>query len=89
MKLLNCMRCHDILSLTDGKLRTCRCGQSEGRYINELEVLYKGQCRILGIANSEYTSSLKALTTLDEKGNSVPTFKWFVILEGRNIRKIG
>lgn len=87
MKLLNCRECHDILLILD-TMRECRCKKSSARYINDIKVLYKGPCRILGIANSAYVKSLKEKTTLDDLGLSSPRYEWFEILEGQNIKKV-
>ena len=87
MKLLNCLKCHDIRALVENKFSVCNCGASSGRYINQFEAEYSGPSRILGISNYDYVKSIKVETKLDERGNSTPRWGWFVILEGRNIHK--
>ena len=86
MKLLNCRECHDILLILD-TMRECRCKKSSARYINDIKVLYKGPCRILGIAKLGLRQVSQGKTTLDDLGLSSPRYEWFEILEGQNIKK--
>lgn len=88
MKLLNCLKCHDIVELAYQVTRVCKCGESSGKYIDELYAEYSGHCRILGISNKDYVRSIQEKTTLDSRGNSTPRFEWFVILEGQHIKKL-
>lgn len=76
MKLLNCQKCHDIISLGFIE-RKCLCGASRGKYINEIVAIYSGPSRILGIRNSEYKVS-----------RPEHDYVWFVIPEGNNIKKL-
>jgi hypothetical protein len=89
--LLNCTSCHDIISLAElatATTRSCHCGKSSGKYVDDLWVHYSGPARILGLLNSEYTRSLKEPTRISALGLSEPTFKWFVIVEGEHIKKV-
>ncbi len=57
MKLLNCLKCHDIVKLADER-RRCLCGASAGEYTDDVYALVSGPCRVLGIANHEYAHTL-------------------------------
>lgn len=88
MKLLNCLECHDIVSLvpnyhTNGGKRHCWCEQSQAGYVDELWVEYSGPCRILGMINSEYSLSIKAKVI-----PYLTRYDWFPIPEGNNIKRI-
>lgn len=87
MKLLNCLECHDIVSLVpsfkDRGSRFCWCGSSYAQYIDEILVEYGGPCRILGMSNSEYRESIKAKVI-----PYITRYDWFPIPEGNNIKRI-
>lgn len=51
MKLLNCTVCHDIVKLYSD-LRSCRCGKSHGRYIDDNKALHDGPSRIISLRNA-------------------------------------
>lgn len=58
MKLLRCNECCDIFNLTE-LWKACSCGETKGRYINDLEAIYDGDCTPIGFANfSFYTGVL-------------------------------
>lgn len=51
MKLLICDLCHDVVGLAPVE-RACACGESSGRYTDELHVVeVEGPCRVLGFPN--------------------------------------
>jgi len=58
MKLLLCMKCSDIFSLTFED-RTCKCGETSGKYIDDLNAEIKGECMPIGFANSSFINALK------------------------------
>ena len=76
MKLLNCQRCHDIVKIRKG-VRTCACGRSSAYYVDPRWVEYKGPARILMISNEEYA-----------RASPEQNYRWFVIPDGHDIRKI-
>lgn len=85
MKLLHCNLCHDIILLTS-KPRTCLCGQSQGQYIDDLNVEYSGQGIILGIDNKSFkkAKAIFQMSTLLEgelEHNRGIHFEAFIILE--------
>ena len=56
MKLIYCPVCKDIVKLTR-RIRSCQCGQSSGRYKDDVNAIISGRSIPLGIDN---TSFLKA-----------------------------
>lgn len=75
MKLLMCLHCHDIFNLNLDE-KTCRCGKTKGKYIDELHAEYSGEHAIpLGFTN---TSLIKAIQNQPEDGLG-ETFTAFVI----------
>jgi hypothetical protein len=58
MKLIYCPNCYDIVKCqkTD---RTCQCGQSGGRYLDDLNAIYWGKAIPLGLANSSFVRALR------------------------------
>jgi len=58
MKLIFCSNCKDIVRL-QRELRTCKCGESSGRYINNYDAEIEGNCIPLGFANSSLVNALK------------------------------
>jgi len=50
MKLLLCRKCTDIIKLTT-LTKFCECGQSGGKYLDNLNAVYCGQGIPLGINN--------------------------------------
>ena len=54
MKLLFCLRCHDLIRLHPqaGRARECDCKKSSGYYKDEIHAVYKGPCIPLGIDNN-------------------------------------
>lgn len=59
MKLLNCLKCHDIVAL-QLTVRSCICGASLGKYCEKGIIGHiKGPARVIGIANPAYKRSLE------------------------------
>lgn len=82
MKLLNCFLCNDIQLLTQ-ELRTCKCGKSRGRYLEDnLTAEIEGYCRCLAILNQEYEQTLKSALMVGTVihciivSNKDPAVKW-------------
>lgn len=73
MKLLNCMECHDVQAMTFTE-RTCFCGKSKGKYVNEVKVEVSGPSRVIGMRNDDYFASMR---TRDPRRN----YNWFEIIE--------
>lgn len=57
MKLLLCRECGDIFNLSN-KTKSCSCGKTSGRYINNLDAKYSGGIP-LGFANSSLVEALR------------------------------
>ena len=58
MKLLFCNRCGDVFSLSN-EWKTCRCGKSQGKYINRIDVQHKGYSIPLGFNSRSFHEALK------------------------------
>lgn len=58
MKLLLCLKCSDIFSLSR-KEKTCSCGETKGKYIDELNAEISGDCEPIGFANTSFFKALK------------------------------
>lgn len=58
MKLLLCPVCQDVVKLTQTG-RYCQCGQSWGRYLDDVAAEISGQGIPLGFANSSLVSALQ------------------------------
>lgn len=73
MKLLNCLVCHDIVSIRLTHARKCECGKCEAIYLaDKITVKFSGPARILGIREDSYDDSL------DSK-DYARNYQWFVI----------
>jgi len=57
MKLIYCPECQDIVKLTRED-RTCLCGKSHGRYLNDFDALYGGEAVPLFIDNPSFLRAL-------------------------------
>lgn len=73
MKLLNCLRCGDIIALR-GKVRTCECGASKGRYVDNINAEYEGPSRLIGINNHDLNAARGGLP-----GEGADEFRCWVI----------
>ncbi len=61
MKLILCPKCADIVRLRMSKtMQVCTCGQSKGRYTDNLNAEYSGKAIPLGIANSGLIEAIRA-----------------------------
>lgn len=86
MKLIFCMECQDVVKAsTNGEWRSCQCGESSARYIDELNAEYKGYCKPIGFNNS----SLGAALQNQPKRGRGRNFEAFVIPENvRTFKKV-
>jgi len=76
MKLILCRRCHDVVKALP-EWRSCSCGKSKARYIDDLHAEYMGPCIPLGLDNK---SMLLAIRVRPANGLG-SGFKAFVIPE--------
>lgn len=59
MKLLMCLECNDIFNL-DLSEKSCRCGRSKGKYINQQLAEYTGKSAVpLGFSNPSLIQAIK------------------------------
>lgn len=66
MKLLWCQKCGDIFNL-DTKEKVCSCGETKGRYIDDLNAEIEGDCQPIGISNGSFRMALLLQRLMDEK----------------------
>lgn len=60
MKLLFCTNCFDTISLILNEKRTCKCGETGGKYIDNLNAIYFGTNAVpLGFANTSFLHAIK------------------------------
>lgn len=58
MKLLLCKKCQDVIRLMDYS-RSCECGESNGRYLNNIDAIYFGDNAVpIGIDNISLVCAL-------------------------------
>lgn len=77
MKLLMCKNCGDVFNL-GFKTKTCACGKTSGKYLDNINAEYSGKYAIpLGFNNFELTTAIQLQPT---KGNGFE-FCAFVIPE--------
>jgi len=75
MKLLMCLKCFDVFSLTK-KVRVCSCGATKGKQMEDgLNAVYSGECVPLGMTN---TSLSAAASNQKSEGDGV-AFEAFVM----------
>lgn len=65
MKLLACIECSDVFSLTR-KVRRCGCGMSAGVYRDNLNAEITGPCQPIGFSNASFIKSLQ-LQKIEDK----------------------
>ena len=59
MKLILCENCQDVFKLSTKEERSCECGESTGKYTDELNAWYKGKNAIpIGFANSTLSKAM-------------------------------
>lgn len=58
MKLLFCKACQDLFNLAATE-RVCRCGETRGRYVDDLNAIYSGGPAVpIGIANGSLVQAI-------------------------------
>lgn len=82
MRLLNCIRCHDVLSLSH-IARICRCGSSRGVTLYDgINVVISGDyARVLSIKNSDYYKSTNPSASL------IYDYRWS-FTDFQNVKKL-
>ena len=60
MKLIFCEKCHDLVKLKKKMDRTCECGESGGKYVDDLNAEIWGPCYKIGFANHSFTAAIIA-----------------------------
>lgn len=61
MKLLFCLSCQDVIKLIRGSHRSCLCGETRGRYVDDVNAVYYGEHAIpLGFANGSFARAIRS-----------------------------
>ena len=61
MKLIICRRCTDVVRLTESIFYNfCKCGESSGRYVDDLNAVYSGEAIPIGFSNSELLTAIQS-----------------------------
>ncbi len=59
MKLLYCKKCHDIVLMRKHLYTSCNCGETRGKYIDDLRAEYEGKFAVpLGIDNRSFLDAV-------------------------------
>jgi hypothetical protein len=58
MKLLVCPKCADVFNLTLDKEKSCSCGFTKGKYVDNIYAEYEGGVP-LGFYNSQFLDALR------------------------------
>ena len=58
MKLIYCKKCHDVVSMRYQE-RSCFCGKSKGKYLDNLNAEFSGPVIPLGFHNKYFHEALK------------------------------
>lgn len=66
MKLLMCLSCGDIFNLSK-KDKQCTCGETKGKYIDNLNAEIEGNCQPIGFANGSFRTALIIQGVEDER----------------------
>lgn len=77
MKLLYCNACGDLVVLNH-RPRSCRCGHTSGRYLDDLNAVYTGDAVPIGFANPSFLQALK----------SQPEMGWGLVFEAFVIPRV-
>jgi hypothetical protein len=56
MKLLICLKCEDVFNLTKVE-KQCGCGETKGRYIDNMNAVISGNCKPLGFHNGKFKTA--------------------------------
>ena len=74
MKLLFCKNCTDIFSISTTKTKSCSCGKTKGKYLDNINAVYTGQFAVpMGISNPSFISALKRFAQ-DGGGDNIKAF---------------
>jgi hypothetical protein len=59
VKLLYCLRCHDAIMLIPNEIRSCKCGRSSGRYVDDINAEISGDDAVcIGFSNPSFWDAL-------------------------------
>lgn len=85
MKLILCEKCSDVVALKVNASRSCFCGLSGGRYLDDLNAEVWGPCFKLGFANPSLVAALRAQKF---EGDSTETMRYGyeTVTKGRDFR---
>lgn len=90
MKLLTCIKCSDVFSLTL-KEKSCGCGAVKGRYVTNLQAEYSGEAVVVGFNNFSFIDAIREQRAHGDKSDGRGRlFEAFIIPDQtRSVRKMG
>lgn len=83
MKLLYCRECDDVVRLLDDE-RTCMCGATKGRYLDEKNAVFSGPAEPFAISNSQFAVAVQ----LRKEHGILPFGAWTTPIQAENFRSI-
>ena len=88
MKLLFCNNCHDIFNLKREEVKYCSCKKSWGRYIDNLNAEYSGDCVMLGIDNPSFIRAIDLLKKYPDRAKGEEFTAWIITPLARTVKYI-
>ena len=73
MKLIYCITCGDVFNLSK-ELKTCGCGKSYGKYINDLFAEVSSDSIALGFVNNSFADAITNRTLINDRGENFTAF---------------
>lgn len=71
MKLLVCLECADIFNLKR-EIKSCGCGLTKGRYVDDLNAEITGPCQPIGFSNDSFMTSILSQQAEDKREQDNP-----------------
>jgi hypothetical protein len=85
MKLIYCSACHDIVKL-EMTTRTCKCGKSGGRNVDDIVAEIEGDAVPFGINNTSFAEALSKYPTSKKGTNFIA---WVIAKNARHVVRVG
>jgi len=86
MKLIFCPECYDIFDLDIKEVKSCHCGQSSGKYLDDLRTVEVSEKAIvICFNNQQFTNAL--IFTCDDDKSGQNFNAWILPANNRWIRR--